>query len=428
MTINITFHFYFQKPYACKAPGCTKRYTDPSSLRKHVKTVHGHEFYASKRHKGNHYDSRHDETQPNTPRTPHSVSTVKSEVESSSGPLSPSDERHNLSSGSGNSSATGGSAHLLASTMPVSDNNVSTTNMALNNWVDIGDSEQDINMAVAAAIGVEAEEAIPVSNGVMGPRLQNKMKMMPNHLGDINRSIEKMSIGSSFNQPNATCPSMGQTQTTMPVTANTRRGSNWTNSTEGYGSMRSEQSMMSSRRCSDVSAMSQGSNVPQWDPMSADSSRRSSMASNHGGNMPETPTHNINNHLDRLHRRAKQNQMHATPVATPTPMMEMGGRGSGMSGMTATPTNAQAMPNHAPHPMPNHHGSGRRASDPVRMLDRNFGVEGQMSRHGRSGSFGPVTAQPRVPIHGQRIRGMSGDTYFQQQQPGQQMVRKFRLL
>lgn len=36
----------------CKAPGCTKRYTDPSSLRKHVKTVHGPEFYANKKHKG----------------------------------------------------------------------------------------------------------------------------------------------------------------------------------------------------------------------------------------------------------------------------------------------------------------------------------------------------------------------------------------
>ncbi len=36
----------------CKAPGCTKRYTDPSSLRKHVKTVHGVDFYTSKKHKG----------------------------------------------------------------------------------------------------------------------------------------------------------------------------------------------------------------------------------------------------------------------------------------------------------------------------------------------------------------------------------------
>ena len=37
----------------CKAIGCTKRYTDPSSLRKHVKTVHGPDFYATKKHKGN---------------------------------------------------------------------------------------------------------------------------------------------------------------------------------------------------------------------------------------------------------------------------------------------------------------------------------------------------------------------------------------
>ena len=29
--------FMFQKPYRCEVPGCPKRYTDPSSLRKHVK-------------------------------------------------------------------------------------------------------------------------------------------------------------------------------------------------------------------------------------------------------------------------------------------------------------------------------------------------------------------------------------------------------
>lgn len=43
--------FFEQKPYVCNVPGCTKRYTDPSSLRKHVKTVHGAECYANKRHK-----------------------------------------------------------------------------------------------------------------------------------------------------------------------------------------------------------------------------------------------------------------------------------------------------------------------------------------------------------------------------------------
>lgn len=31
------FFLYLQKPYACQVLGCTKKYTDPSSLRKHVK-------------------------------------------------------------------------------------------------------------------------------------------------------------------------------------------------------------------------------------------------------------------------------------------------------------------------------------------------------------------------------------------------------
>lgn len=39
----------WQKPYVCKIPGCTKRYTDPSSLRKHVKTVHGPEAHVTKK-------------------------------------------------------------------------------------------------------------------------------------------------------------------------------------------------------------------------------------------------------------------------------------------------------------------------------------------------------------------------------------------
>lgn len=41
-----------QKPYICKIPGCTKRYTDPSSLRKHVKTVHGPEAHVTKKQRG----------------------------------------------------------------------------------------------------------------------------------------------------------------------------------------------------------------------------------------------------------------------------------------------------------------------------------------------------------------------------------------
>lgn len=48
-------HIISQKPYVCKIPGCTKRYTDPSSLRKHVKTVHGPEAHVTKKQRGDVY-------------------------------------------------------------------------------------------------------------------------------------------------------------------------------------------------------------------------------------------------------------------------------------------------------------------------------------------------------------------------------------
>ena len=73
----------FQKPYACQLQGCTKRYTDPSSLRKHVKN-HG------LRQKATHTRRRsHKETGSNTTsraaargkKRCHSESSVKSHVE-----------------------------------------------------------------------------------------------------------------------------------------------------------------------------------------------------------------------------------------------------------------------------------------------------------------------------------------------------------
>jgi hypothetical protein len=279
-------------------------------------------------------------------------------------------------------------------------------------------------MAVAAAIGVGNDEAanrasqVPRANNGLSQRLNNKMKMMPNHpaaLGEINRSIEKMSIGSYPTNQHCGLQPPSQTQTTTVQGQNVpvnRRGSNWTNSTEGYGSMRSEQSILSSRRCSDVSQMSQGSNISTramvgggWDPMSADSSRRSSLQSNHGGVIQENhSTPNIGHHLDRLHRRAQQ----------------------GMPTMPE-PTGTHAHPNPSMvaqmQPVPGTHPGGvRRASDPVRTLDRNFGVDGSLSRHQRSGSYTQLNMgqQTRVPMHGQRIRGMSGDTFFHHQ-PNQQM-------
>lgn len=60
----------------CKLPGCTKRYTDPSSLRKHVKTVHGPDAHVTKRHRGD----------GPLPRAP-SLSTVEPKRERDGGPI-----------------------------------------------------------------------------------------------------------------------------------------------------------------------------------------------------------------------------------------------------------------------------------------------------------------------------------------------------
>lgn len=48
----------FQKPYACQISGCLKKYTDPSSLRKHVKNHSPEEqMQLKKKQGGNHKDA-----------------------------------------------------------------------------------------------------------------------------------------------------------------------------------------------------------------------------------------------------------------------------------------------------------------------------------------------------------------------------------
>ena len=98
-------------------------------------------------------------------------------------------------------------------------------------------------------------------NNVMAQRIRNKMgPRVPNIprrgqtavMGEINKSIEKMSIGEMGNgkgMKQSRQPS-GPPQTTALMQPN-RRDSNWTVSTEGYGSMRSNTS--TSRRCSELS-------------------------------------------------------------------------------------------------------------------------------------------------------------------------------
>ena len=175
-------------------------------------------------------------------------------------------------------------------------------------------------------------------NNVMAQRIRNKMgPRVPNIprrgqtavMGEINKSIEKMSIGemgagNGKGMKQSRQPS-GPPQTTALMQPN-RRDSNWTVSTEGYGSMRSNTS--ASRRCSELSQVKlippfcinllssvpisqtfflqmsavsgrQAMQSPGWDPISPGSSRRSSEA---GGGARMSPV--MSHHLTKLHKKA----------------------------------------------------------------------------------------------------------------------------
>lgn len=102
-------------------------------------------------------------------------------------------------------------------------------------------------------------------------------------------------------------------------------------------------------------------NSSPWEP-----SRRSS-------SLAET-TSGIGQHLSRLHKKAQQHDGRQSVMSECS---------NNMAAATSDPSSSSL----------SGYG-GRRASDPVRVLDRNFGVGGQMSRH-RSGSYSGQ--QPSVP-------------------------------
>ena len=152
----------------------------------------------------------------------------------------------------------------------------------------------------------------------MANRMRNKLQpRVPNIprrgqtavMGEINRSIEKMSLGEGGSPGvKALTDSKGR----GVMMGNMRRDSSWTVSTEGYGSMRSNTS--ASRRCSELSqvrpgqseavvndniSLSQMSTMSPWDPISPGSSRRSSEA---GAGARMSPV--VSHHLTKLHKKA----------------------------------------------------------------------------------------------------------------------------
>ncbi|XP_040574480.1 uncharacterized protein [Lepeophtheirus salmonis] len=377
-----------EKPYVCKAPGCTKRYTDPSSLRKHVKTVHGSDFFANKRHKGNSFEGN------NGNRNTNQSGKFNHKFEETGTAWSDMSRNTTTESNATESTSTHPTSSKIThvdgeKTLPISDNIVSTSSVVKQEedeeWPE---TEDDIQMAVAAAIG--GESSLNLHRSWNSRRLNSKLKasvkkspaVVTEEIGEINRSIEKMSLESVSNGESTAVPN--------------RRGSNWTASTEGYGSMTSEET---SRRHSEQSQNSEKESkdrkVSHPENVSDEnSSRRSSLGASGSRATLATNVGPASEHLSRLHRKAQESMQSIRPGA----------------GDSFVQTSSEL---------------SRRASDPVRPLERNYNLGGSnMSRH-RSYTQLNSPSQ-RLPLHGQAIQGdpnfqMASQMYSQIQHQGQQV-------
>ncbi|KAK7076262.1 hypothetical protein SK128_003312 [Halocaridina rubra] len=442
-----------EKPYVCKAPGCTKRYTDPSSLRKHVKTVHGADFYASKKHKGNDHPSANSggggnggnggkEGGTNPEGSPHSDGGKAGSLSSPSEPTSPG-EQHSPNM----DTVVGGTTPMDQSRLldgPISDNNVTTTagyepsldqEEVWDTVEDDLDASVDLPVGVAAINGLDGSMSgqVNLQERSLRNRLKNRLQVkglaniLPNipggsrrsigsGVGELSQRITDLKMSGGMTTPQQARKNLLDLQFRSGQTSlqNNRRDSNSTVSTY-YGSMRSDSSLHpNSRRCSEISqvsgtSMGRQNTVPSpYDPISLGSSRRSSENSNY--NMAGI-AQSMTSHLAKLQRRAMvSSELYNTSnLVVQTQNMSLsqdnlqGGWGGNMGVIGAS------MGGHfgsaGPMGRPDHQNRSegpRRASDPVRPLERGMGVgeDGQrLQRHHSYTTFNPRTPLPITPRH-----------------------------
>ncbi|XP_071536978.1 uncharacterized protein ci [Panulirus ornatus] len=460
-----------EKPYVCKAPGCTKRYTDPSSLRKHVKTVHGADFYASKKHKGNDHPSANsggggggkDGGAAHPEGSPHSDGgkggSLSSPSVKSEEPTSPGQEH----SPNMDTVTVGGATPMDQSRLldgPISDNNITTTGgyESVLEREEVWDAvEDDLDASVDLPVGVAALHDLEGSVGgqvnLQERNLRNRLKnrlqakglanILPNipigprrstssGVGELSQRITDLKMnGPQQVRKNLIDLQFRPGQTMLHTN---RRDSNSTVSTY-YGSMRSDSSLHpNSRRSSEVSQVSGASMgrqnmVPSpYDPISLGSSRRSSENSNF--NMAGI-AQSMSSHLAKLQRRAMATSelYNTSNLVVQTQNMSLsqdnlqGGWGNNtMGSMSASMAGNNHFGSAGPLGPLDHHQNRcegpRRASDPVRPLDRG-GVSGgedgahRLQRHHSYTSFNPRTPlppiTPRHPNHGLQLDQVAED-------------------
>merc|ERR1719382_531494 len=112
----------------------------------------------------------------------------------------------------------------------------------------------------------------------------------------------------------------------------------------------------------------------------------------------------MSHHLTKLHKKALAAGT-TSSLAQSHSSMSMAGDLMTSGGFTDVHASASATMEDA---------AGRRMSDPVRPLDRNYGVNGSMSRHR---SYGNLQGGNRQPVHGAMVRGqetLAGGQQYQQ--------------
>nr|CAB3249317.1 Gli transcriptional activator [Phallusia mammillata] len=354
-----------EKPYACKIEGCTKRYTDPSSLRKHVKTVHGPEAHVTKRMIAQREREGKDggvKQEPGLNKDKRKESgSSKSKCRAFS-PNSHNDSNdpnasQNMNPRSNQSSCTSGSdVSVTPQNSPHMTSQNNDSGVDVNVGGNDGDSDGDIvvdehPLPDSTSGGVQALSRGHSRSGIV-PRIVNK-KMQSLSIGGMHgpndanaRDLLNMDQNSPHGAPERIKSGFGkmligepevtssthqtkfQKQGTailgggggllpsrrqMVLIANDRRDSGTVSDVSRKSSMTS----MGSRRSSQMS--NAGMNVAgSYDPISLDSSRRSSSKSNAQG--PNYCGRNDMNSLDpcQLHQlRSKFNEEMGRPPPTP---------------------------------------------------------------------------------------------------------------
>ncbi|XP_026545029.1 transcriptional activator GLI3-like, partial [Notechis scutatus] len=440
--------FHLQKPYVCKIPGCTKRYTDPSSLRKHVKTVHGPEAHVTKKQRGD-IHPRHppprDQGSHSQNRSPGhliqgaiseqkglsnttskheeclQVKAVKSEKPMTSQP-SPggqstcSSEQSSISNYANNgielnltSRGSVGDLSIIDET-PIMDSTISTATTALS-------LQARKNMTETKWMEQVKLEKLKQINGVL-PRLNpmpsSKVPALPPLIRNDIQSTSSCSTGG-----NMTILTKKNEVTNTDITILNmlnRRDSSTSTISSAYMSSRRSSGIspcFSSRRSSDASQgdrrLQNFSVADSYDPISTDASRRSSEVSQCDG-LPGllslTPA-------QQYRLKAKYAAAIGRPPPTPLPNMERmslktrmvllgDSRESGMSLLplvnsprrcSDTGTDSNNRRYLLPHDMVGN--STRRASDPARPVSDNLSFP-RIHRFNSFNSFNPPALPPSI--------------------------------